>query len=347
MRSFQTYFDETRSISDDFNTLCDPNFSHSSHREAVNDCVMNFVLKYLGAYLDLPDGSKAEAIQEALAKRLETQQEETNFFGLMTGENLYGDSDLFSIQCLGDLHSTAAIFKEIAFAEDFDNQSDSFFGLDWGTGSGILLAAMLVASQRRKLKKTLAVGIDLQKKALENASRACSRFSSEENFRFEFGDACDPLLHLELVGGAPLSMWVSETISMTTPHLFLDQNGRVQVDQSMPSLALFNEMDDTMDPYPKILSATLAVSPLAYSRLMRRKMFMFPNPVNATYRPDGAESTLALKTEDGTARLLPEIGSEFSEYQDLRAVLEAGRWKVGELTAEITTLLDRLFSKVS
>lgn len=314
MRNLNEYFDTGLTLSAEFDALSDSELSNTAHREQVNERVINFVVKYLGVYLGLEEPFSAEAVDQALKTRLQSQPMafKNVMLGAMSGD-MFGDSDLFSIQCIADLRATAAIFKEIAFADDWENHNDSFYGLDFGTGSGILLAAMLVAANRRKIKNVATVGIDFQATALANVEQALSSFAPPDSFMFEVGDACDPSLHRALLTTPP-NMWVSETIALTTPRHFIDEDGELCMKQD-PISSMTMELETQNDPFPFVLHASLYADPAFYRRIFTRKMFMFPNPVNCTYAPDESNSTLALKSYDGAHRSLGASRAEFAGFE--------------------------------
>ena len=49
---------------EDFKALSDPDLDCAKDREAVNRLILNFLIKYLAAYLEIPDQKSARALAE-------------------------------------------------------------------------------------------------------------------------------------------------------------------------------------------------------------------------------------------------------------------------------------------
>jgi len=303
--------------SDDFEALCDSRLDFERDRAAVNERVLNFVIKYLASYLEIAETEAnqiRDRVKAALKRKLMMVYDEDPKEGVQY-DACYArkvpGNDRYGIQCAADLRRTAAIFKEIAFGGRFVN-SQHFLGLDIGSGTGILMMAMVVAAKRRGIRDYHVVGIEKSKMAEEQSEKTMSRLIPGDRLSV----LCENIVEEFKLSGlfrGMLHYWVSETISLQTPKLKSDQ----------PELGLnpaqlrIRKMEYTSDPFVEAFRNSLREIPHFSHNVEMGRTAMFPDIINGLYKPDRGRSTLLLKTSVRKRPvILEQTSKEFEGYED-------------------------------
>ena len=298
----------------DFKSLSDPKLDFGRGREAVNRLVLNFLVKYLAAYLEIPSQPTPRKLAEEI--RLVT---EFTVLGALGEYEEMGDvranssmGDNYAVRCLYDLRQTAAIFKEIVFSDRFEKR-ESFFGLDLGSGTGILTMAMVLAARRKGIRNIHCVGIERSSVAVELAAKVAERLGLAKEIKFVCDDMLKPNLIKKFVQSNPLSYWVSETISIAVPKFDPFAPG---FDLNLKS-PRGRKSELRSDPFVEVLKKTIDANPDFLENVKSGKTAMFPDMVSGLYMPDGNRSKITLKTGLGKPLELERLGQEFESYEDL------------------------------
>ncbi len=324
MKSLENYL-TNQSLEKDVDVLCDPQLDFEKHRGQVNDLVMNTVIKYIALYMNVPPD--ISEIKKALEKEFkEIRRIRGNgAYSLMTHKNpdikgRHASVHAFPFECLVDIRSTGAVFKEIAGNDGFSTDG-AFRGLDFGTGTAILALAIAIAAKRKEISDILVVGVDVRELAVINARQALEKILGDEVKIIE-GDLMKRGVLKKVLKKYPPTYWVSETISDNTPPLILNLFNLGVIDK------YHSEIERVNDPLVGLLSGTVQHDPEFFNKVLRREIAMFPDPVHNLYRPNKLKSTLTLKTGSGKPLLLDRVGEEFEDYEDLE--VNQKRWKVGK-----------------
>jgi len=151
---FQEYYQEGASIVEIIEELSDTELTLESDNERINLLCINLAVKYLAKYLRVDDTNPDNLY-------LELQKQVNGMIDKWSAEGTSSNSDNLAVECLSDVQTTAAILKEIIFNEDFQlGDEERFFGLNLGSGTGILSVALSVsythlrAQYRRSKKKS-------------------------------------------------------------------------------------------------------------------------------------------------------------------------------------------------
>lgn len=303
----------------DFEALCDPALDFGRDRDEVNGRVMNLAIKYLKAYLGI-ETEEAGQLKKEVGAHLEEARPKCGpgLYALMShhyGPDISGTHDTvheFPLRCLTDIRATAAIFKEIAFNGEF-GKAGRFVGVDLGAGTGILMVALVIAARRQGISEVFCAGAEIRELAVKKA-RVALRKTLGNSHILKHVDLMKENNLRSFLKKFPPRYWVSETISDTTPSLDPQRS-----DLGRPNLktAYRVQIERADDPFVELLSGTLEQIPDFSDRVAKGETAMFPNVVNGTYKPDGENSTILLKTGLGIPLLLHELGKEFEAYEDL------------------------------
>jgi|GEM_PF-1540421 len=354
MRAFEDYYRPDVPIASDVDELADPGLDQNRDRGQVNDLVMNLVLKYIAGSLDISPSDPREIKAVAESSIGNTPEDVmrilmTSFAPELAGAGL-GTLDKLGIQSLSDLRATAAIFKEIAFNDRFEDTQD-FVGVDLGAGTGILTLAGIVAARRKRIARAVVIGMDNVQKNLQMANRVLSSaLRRTDEFQMVPIDITNPRVWVELFGGLPLSSWISETIAFTTPKIDVtDNDARIVVSGTRNRVAAAAGLVQTQqfDPFPQAFINTVRYRTGFLGDVRQGRTAMFPNIVNGDYRPDHDNSTIRLRTSNDSAQVrLDHVGDEFADYE---ALGDDKRWQwedpeamVRELDAKLRPALEPL-----
>lgn len=303
--------------------LSDSTLSPEQNRDDVNTLVMNFVVKFLSAYLDkeveiVKDTSaQIEAIMRAIKVPDSKEDIAARHMRVMNRE--FVNNGAFPINCVLDLHATAAIVKEILFGGGFDTQG-TFCGVDFGSGTGILTLAACIAAQRAQVQKILMFGIEGHQQTVVHSQRALEYGMKGIEVPMMWGIRKLDIRHpniMNIFDGYPLSYWISETISTATPPLIIEEN-TVQIpktEEVMYRVAI----DESGDPFPIVFTNAAKARPRLLQDIRDGKTAMFPDIVNGRYQPAmDMEPTIQLRTGRRREPIrLTDIGEEFENYQTL------------------------------
>jgi hypothetical protein len=346
MQTLDQYYDKGRSLETVARDLSDPKLSLDSNKADVDKLVMNLVIKYAAKYFGVVEDDPT-AIKSGVLKGLEKSDEDTlKFFANVISEVDHGgmfvdaDDDFIAKESLADLRCTAAIVREIIFGGRFEGKED-FIGVDFGTGSSILMLASAIAAFRREMKRIIIVGFDIQKTALDGGGRCLRGVLPEGSWKLERADVLDPRILL-IFHGLPISYWVSETFSHNTPKMVV-KGGDLFVfgDLSRPDVSL--AMNQHFDPFPQVLMNTVKMRPGFFGDVRNGKTAMFPDIVNGQYCPDTDNSRLSFRTGTELYRPLHEVGREFSEFEDFGI---SSRWPGWDVKPEELEVASKVFDIV-
>ncbi len=324
MKKLTEYYTQRPAMMD-FSELTDPELQFDSHREQVNELVLNLVIKYLAKYLNIQSKSIAE-VRAKIKSAIDESYEENKRLKPALGsnaENIHGFNqgvDAYPLQCHGDIRKTAAIFKEIAFSDKFreGDVPNEFYGLDFGSGTGVLTLAMAIMARRLGSESVRCIGVEQRELTVKRARNAIKKIVGKD-VSFVRSDIFSNGKLEDLLARQPHA-WVSETIQSGTPELDLDirgfgLGGKEKRQQSKMRYS---------DPFVLLLHATMSKMP-DFRRLVESgEIFMFPNVFNELYTPNYNHSMLRLRTGPDERLLLPRAGKEFEEYEDLD--VSGNRW---------------------
>ncbi len=336
MKKRTEYFTDSP-IQTDITQLSNQDIHFDKNRGEVNELVLNILIKYLIKYLNVKEGNIEESRRKIEILVNESKDDDANFNPYISGqhvENIYGMSpgvDFYPLQCHGDIRKTAAIFKEIAFNDTFRKEGN-FYGLDMGSGTGILTLAMAIAARRFGIGKIDCLGIELKELTASRSRNTLKQIIGGE------GRILHDNLHkkgkLESLLSSMPHFWVSETVMSHTLHstpkldLYQDDLG-LSITEKVRQNRILNS-----DPFVTLLKRTIELIPEFRELVEKGKIAMFPDIVNGLYKPDKDSSRMQLKTGTGDSLLLHEIGREFDNYEDLE--LEVNRWSVDSDNEEET-----------
>lgn len=329
-----------------------PGLTNERHRDQVNKLVINLVIQYIAEYI----GAPMAGIEEIQTKAEQLLQQEKGARGkgaeyminilerLMTGDQELDNGDnSFANECLFDIHSTSAILKEIIFASAFDKKSSDFVGLDLGTGSGILMIGQYIAAQRARMHRVTLLGLERQKKSVDNAMRVLGR--AELHAQVDIAQA--DIRRRDVMGvfeGMPLSSFVSETFSTQMAEMHV-KDGRLRIPDSHDNrIALMTQ--DIGDPFPRVLENTVNGRPRFIRDVMEGKTAMFPDIVNGNFAPSLKSTKLRMTTGLEPKRHVPisRIGSEFERFEALAP--EQKRFPPVDAGKEVDELMSKLLQEI-
>jgi hypothetical protein len=334
-----------RPIQDDIVALSSKSLSCEYDRKKVNELILNFIIKYLAEYLEILETNilkVRQQINETIQMAYTASKTPDSYIANVYAEmcNGHQGSDFYPLMCVADLRATAAIVKEIIFNDRFESEG-RFVGLDFGSGTGILTAAMVIAAKRRQIDKILCVGVEMNSIAAMKSRRVLEKLFGEEQVAIAWGDITKPEMfdkmpqNTKILSEAgwtkkdPIQYWISETFSTGTPPL--DTN--LYRHNMSAAEIMFDEwkMDEqeNVDPFPHIYWNSRNNLKLLKKNVKRGKTAMFPDPINGHFKPNMKRSALRLMTglEPHRRLMLKNIGSEFYEYEDLKNGYQ--RWKTG------------------
>ncbi len=306
--------------------LSDRKLDVNRHREHVNKVVMSVVIQYLGQCLKVPSRDPREIGKKTRERKAAIKEKRIreNFGQKMVENALKGDEhsgrthdDSPGLHCLMDTAASAALFKEVAFTDRFVAPGQ-FFGIDLGSGTGILTLATAIAGRRSGVQ-SYTVGLDRETDSVRQSTEILSRLLSQREFIIQAADIRMPGLLNAVFNGLPLSLWVSETISVLTPSMKI-QNGdltRTGAPDDLHSL-MVQVINNVMDPYFEVLSSTMKDLPRFLGDVQQGVTAMFPNLVNEDYKPDEKRGgTLKLRTSSSPQTSLPlaRVGREFAIFE--------------------------------
>ncbi len=305
--------------------LSDPTLSHEKHRDDVNRLVLNLVVKYLGEYLQVQGGGFSEFMDKLIRKLLEVKRSGHSADAVMGAAIAAGlggdlcmvmDNDNMGVECLTDSSASAAIVKEIIFNGNFEKGRE-FIGIDAGSGTGILLMAIIIAAKRARIQQIIGLGFEKEKPAVERSNRVLSMLRRNNvDFKVQRADVLRKGL-FESFEGLPLNFWVSETFSNVTPQLSVsDTTVRIVGDEGTQMAARGQAI---LDPFHYVLRATVEERPSFVRDVKSNRTAMFPDIVKGDFVP-GDRSDARIRLATGTKKEhvpLQHIGDEFSNYGEL------------------------------
>lgn len=326
MKPLAKYYTPDVPIQRDIHALSDPWLDVNADRADVNELVLNIVIKYLAEYLGLPqqDIEKIKAgVEVAMSPdKLEALSVIANSFLAMDGVDIPAD-ELLASGCLCDIRSTAALFKEIAFHQRY-NDRQTFVSMDLGSGSGILMIASIVAARRRGIRESIHIGFDTQIEAVRNSRWALMNTVMGEGVEIivECGDVLRPDLW-KIFNTSSLSHWISETISHTTPKMRITDNGDIEYFDDLKA-RIDMRVNRLSDPFVGVVANTVLNRGSFFRDVRDGRTAMFPDLINGRLQLDRQRTRLALETAlDTEPKLLHEVGEEFDDYEDFGI---KGRW---------------------
>ena len=277
----------------------------------LNTIIQSLVLKYIQRYFQAEDVAASLAIMEDLIDR-------NPWFTMLWNPT----QEAFWIQCLSDISTTSAIVKEIIFNDKFQI-SDTFCSCDLWSWSGILSLAAYISWLRKWATRGGLFLIDKEEVGLEKSMKA---LESIVTISFDviciLWDITEPET-LEKLWESKINSWISETISLQTPRMKIDESRKiVQIHKADRE---FYDLARIIDPFPEVVQALLNRHATFIDDVRAWKSVFFPDFVNWLYVPKGEKSTLTLKSSDtpDISRFLKQVGSDFNHLQPWNA---QNRW---------------------
>lgn len=196
-------------LRDDFARLSSP------ATPMVEGDILSFLLKFF--YASLFPGSEAHSVP---LPEICTQL--GRFYDLWSAEGpngalpLAGEYSAFSLRMLTDLPRTAHIFRSVANRPLPPAMvQDPFFGIDCGTGSGILLTAAWFQAKRNGVAETRLYGLDIDPGI---AARTRLLFDAMGIGEIVVADAREPAVYAALPDG-PVAFVANENVAAPTARL--------------------------------------------------------------------------------------------------------------------------------
>lgn len=332
MKTLDQYFTGD-SLENDFETLCDPLLEPERDRNFVNATVLSFVVKYLATYCEVDLSQTIQGIRNSIlyVVHMAVMTARNNAALSRDGIEVGIASDHFSLKCLADIRQTSAIGKEILFNDRFERRDD-FYGLELGSGTGILTAFMGMAAKRRRIRDIHCVGIELQQRAAMRSRAALGKIFGLGEALVQCADALSPVPYQDSFRnslGLPRSQapdfWISETISTSTPSMSLSKEN---FGLSEPEIIQREFAEKGGDPFVEVLGKTVREFPDFGERVRREKAAMFPDIFTGDYVPNKVRSTLRLRTGRNRNERLGMVGEEFARFEDLG--FDRYRWDSGD-----------------
>lgn len=316
----EDYFDPRRSLRDRLEELSDPTEFSNHENPRVNTAVMGLVVKFLCDYLQILE-TNVNAIQDQVRLKVGRLEKEdmpmvSRHAFQMTTE---GITDAFGVQCLSDIRVTAALLKEIMFNNSF-KRNDQFLGVDFGSGTGILSAAMLIAARRNFCREITLVLVDSQYNSLQHSTRVLDGLGGI-NTQHLHADLRDDRLYEIFAPPLLPNFCVSETIGHTTPAILHASHKGIKWREGEISRVI----NGAIDPYMDVLDGLMRFSPNFYHRVLSGEAALFPNPINGDFIPDNHKTRLLLRTGPTQEHIpLDSIRNEFMSFEDFS--LPTLRW---------------------
>lgn len=185
-----------------FSLLADPHAIRGPEDPAADTFVYALVEEYKHRLLGRIDKSYPHCDDPHLAVRTQRQIETLRH--------------RFALRCLKDVRSSAALVKEIAFADPPLNADDTFHAADLGTGTGVLAVGEAIAGLRSGARTAVLHMVDTERFLLNAAATSVATLDPRIQCRPQVADITEPSLYRDL----PLNdirFWVTETISQGLP----------------------------------------------------------------------------------------------------------------------------------
>lgn len=246
----------------------------SQPAEAMADGdILSFLIKYFHA--SLYPGSESHTVPLDEASDLLAR-----FYDLWTEDGdrnvpLASDHSAYPLRMLADLPRTAHIFRSVAKrALPIEDVPDPYYGIDCGTGSGILLVAAWFQAKRNGCRDITLTGIEYDTDVTE---RTGMLFESLGIGSVVNGDARDPAILAGLPAGdlafvanenvpAPVSRITAEPFSAIHAALFSAMTGRLRKAIFFPEALIVRDRDAELDV---VLSKNNRFQPPRHFRFLR------------------------------------------------------------------------------
>lgn len=333
MRTFENYYDRDLSLKETVKSLADPQLCFERDRETVNELVMNLVIKFSAKYLGIQD-NEPRMIKEA-ANIINATDFNDILLSLQQGINNVNNGsfiyqrDTLAQECLLDIRSTAAIVKEIIFNDQFQ-KTNSFMGVDFGAGSGILMLASLLAAMRQEIQRRFVFGIELQREAVAKAQKVLESIFDSSEFTIGVADITN-LETMMSLANFNLSHWVSETIAWDCPEIIISDS-IVQIQTDVQGLVGV-QINKTWDPFPIIVKNACATNPNFPEDVQNGQTAMFPDIMNGLYQPNPNNPQIILRTGPNNNPIkLDQVGDEFANFEDFEVATK--RWRAPDTMPE-------------
>lgn len=325
--------------------ISNPNLDYKKDREKINELILNLTLKYIAEYFGIPQDASIDNIGNKVAEENvramsgDTLKEE--LMGMVNGmmgmmgqidQNSLKSNDVGAKQSLGDLHQTAAIVKEIIFAPEKFQHTDTYLTVDLGSGSGILLLAGMIAGTRNKVQQVFGYGIDSSTPATKKSQQIFQKNfpTSSHRWKIENANILNPNVHIPYAG--KVDYMLSETITQNTPSIMIQDDGQL-IPNKYSSTNPYEELEkmySQMHNEPYFLGLIMASE---FDRTFIQKVRngviqLFPNVINENYIPMGEHGLIKLKTglTPNSHIHLNNIGKEFDQISSGLPQVHQTRW---------------------
>ncbi len=280
--------------------LCDTNRYPDARAKGVDELVLSLVQRYAldFAHCTTLDDLRREnadpeeafaASGSALRRKMESTANKHDHTGL-------------PLSCLRDFRSSASLVREIAFGSSFV-PSERGTCVDLGIGSGILSLGSIIALFRAGAKNVICHGVDRSPYLTQCSAETLTKIPGVD-VQMIVADLRDASLYSALPRNAQI--WTSETINAETPALRIGEKVELA------------EEDLSFEPYPAALRQLAANIPNFLPDVRSRRVGLFPNAVDGSYRPKYMGNRLLLHTApQARYYLLDEIGVEFENHATL------------------------------
>ncbi len=322
--TFEELRDESTGLADDFTELCDTERHIDPSCPETLRALYRFTLTYAATYLG--DGKDMQSLREFgrfhNGDQLKTNakvQEKIIAMGKLQKKD---EDDGAAVGALFDLRPSAAIVREIAFANPAERPGERFVGVDLGAGSGITTAAVAIAGVRSKAAHVIAKGYELRPYTAGEATRVLSSLPNEVagttlDTTVEQGDVTTERVYQELlalVGECrdDLRAVVTETFNHITPQPDFHEDG-------VRWTGLINDKLQKeykrFDPFVYVMERVWHHAPWIIERVRAGETSLFPDAVNGRINFKMRQSRIKLLGVAEPVRLA-EMGADFDGFED-------------------------------
>ena len=212
----------------------------------------------------------------------------------------------FALRCLGDVNSTAALIKELAFTDVPLNTDGSFESADLGAGTGVLSVGAAIAALRKGAERIILNIVDIEEPLLEAAAEALGSAGNAITCVPVSGDITERRPYDD-IDVRRVRFWISETISDGTPPMILVGNRVIWTERGS------HRWD--IDPFPAVTDRLTERMPEFSELVQTGRARMFPDIFNDQFRP-GNHNALRLPSSEShrTHGPLGTVGWDFIKH---------------------------------
>lgn len=310
--SAEEYCDLNVPLSERFARLADAERYPDSHSDGVNTEIAGFVVRYASAYFNEGSIDLLRKFRRFGAGDESTYKEVMDCLG-------HGKEDAeqaMALACLLDVHTSAALFREIAFAKQRSKPNETTVGADFGSGTGILTVAAAVAAVRNGVKATI-YGFEKNPTLIARSQMTIDSMTSDLSSHgidvcIESADIINDEPYRRIVStGLPLRYWISETFNRGIPSPTVQEGKLVWPEY----FAKFKKLAHLLsDPFVDVVQQSVKHFPNLIEDVQNGRTVAFPDFVRGGLESNRHSARLRIA---GTLRNFSDIGTDFEEFENL------------------------------